>query len=252
MYLDAFAGSPPAPLDTARVFDEAGDGVVDLAAGQQGDATQAGGPLNIQGLLGEYEKLRGREVSRPDYSDLVDASLAREAAAMSDMDKLSKGLAIAQLGAGIAAGDLSGGISKAAEIAGKSKKEGLKFKREEQRIRDVYQLKIAEADSAAEKAEIKREMDVLTGMTAVLKTMSIAENEQIRFITKLIEMRPSLLRDIMKDAEAALGEGSSKAQQYQWAVKRLMPAMMGGGEPGGGGAAAEPAQSRFKKTVVKP
>ena len=246
------ADTPPAPFDTARVFDETEDVAAAVAADQQEDAAQAAGPLDIHGLLAEFQKLRDREVSRPDYSSLVDASLAREAAAMSDMDKLSKGLAIAELGAGIAAGDLSGGISKAAQIAGKSKKEGLKFKREEQRIRDVYQLKIAEADSAAEKAEIKREMDVLTGMTTVLKTMSIAENEQIRFITKLIEMRPSLLRDIMKDAEAALGEGSSKAQQYQWAVKRLMPAMMGGGEPGGGGAAAEPAQSRFKKTVVKP
>jgi hypothetical protein len=213
------------------------------------DKLPAGVPLDIHGLLAEFQKLRGREVSPPDYSDLVAASLAREAEAMTDMDKLSKGLAIAELGAGIAAGDLSGGISKAAQIAGKSKKEGLKFKREEQRIRDVYQLKIAEADSAAEKEEIKREMDILTGMSSVLKTMSVSENEKRRTMQTILK-ETDFVRKLMQSYEEHPDyQGKGRNELYVLAINQIMSGDFS--MPGGGSPAATQA-GRFKKTVVTP
>ena len=218
-----------AAADTAVL---AADDTAVLAAADKEVPGRPKGLSTVNDLLAELSRLRGGTTgfSAPDYSSLIAASETREREAMSGMQRLAEGLAIAQLGAGIAAGDLPGGLSKAAEIAGKTKKEGFLARQQEELIRDTYKLRIAEASSVGEKEAWKRDLEVINSMAAVLKTMSISENEQLRFITKLMDEDRRLFKDIMEEAKATLGEDSSLTAQYRWAIGRLMPSMTGGGE----------------------
>ena len=226
---DAIAAADKAAADTAVL---AADDTAVLAAADKEVPGRPKGLSTVNDLLAELSRLRGGTTgfSAPDYSSLIAASETREREAMSGMQRLAEGLAIAQLGAGIAAGDLPGGLSKAAEIAGKTKKEGFLARQQEELIRDTYKLRIAEASSVEEKEAWARDLKVINSMAAVLKTMSISENEQLRFITKLMDEDRRLFKDIMEEAKATLGEDSSLTAQYRWAIGRLMPSMTGGGE----------------------
>jgi hypothetical protein len=174
-------------------------------------------------------KLRGRisEIPKTDYSDLIAASEARQKESTSKMQRLAEGLAIAQLGAGIAKGDLSSGISKAAEIAGKTKKENLAFRRQEEQVRDAYKLKMAEADSLAKKAELKAEMDILTQMGSVLKTMAISDNERTRLWNTVIGNVTRDSRVFQRDIKAMQKDPAYEGKSEMELIKIMISQMMG-------------------------
>ena len=199
-------------------------------AGTGGGSGQSGGDVStLPGVLEEMSKLRGRisEIPKTDYSDLIAASEARQKESTSKMQRLAEGLAIAQLGAGIAKGDLSSGISKAAEIAGKTKKENLAFRRQEEQVRDAYKLKMAEADSLAKKAELKAEMDILTQMGSVLKTMAISDNERTRLWNTIIGNVTRDSRVFQRDIKAMQKDPAYEGKSEMELIKIMINQMMG-------------------------
>ena len=185
----------------------------------------AGGEVSTpQGGLAEMARLRGEvsNIPKTDYSDLIAASEARQKESTSKMQRLAEGLAIAQLGAGIAKGDLSSGISKAAEIAGKTKKENLAFRRQEEQVRDAYKLKMAEADSLAKKAELKAELDILTQMASVLKTIAISDNERTRLWNTVLRDSSLVRRTMISMQKNPAYEGMSEPELIKMIVNQMM------------------------------
>jgi len=226
-YLAGLGGEKPPSGPGAKVVGAGGG----QSSGVAGDGSgQPGGDVStLPGVLAEMSKMRGRmsEIPKTDYSDLIAASEARQKESTSKMQRLAEGLAIAQLGAGIAKGDLSSGISKAAEIAGKTKKENLAFRRQEEQVRDAYKLKMAEADSLAKKAELKAEMDILTQMGSVLKTMAISDNERTRLWNTVIGNVTRDSRVFQRDIKAMQKDPAYEGKSEMELIKIMISQMMG-------------------------
>ena len=219
-YLAGLGGGKP-PLTPEEEIVGPGS---DQPGGGDGVGLAGGDVSTPQGVLAEMSRLRGEvsNIPKTDYSDLIAASEARQKESTSKMQRLAEGLAIAQLGAGIAKGDLSSGISKAAEIAGKTKKENLAFRRQEEQVRDAYKLKMAEADSLAKKAELKAELDILTQMASVLKTIAISDNERTRLWNTVLRDSSLVRRTMISMQKNPAYEGMSEPELIKMIVNQMM------------------------------
>ena len=219
-YLAGLGGGKP-PLTPEEEIVGPGS---DQPGGGDGVGLAGGDVSTPQGVLAEMSRLRGEvsNIPKTDYSDLIAASEARQKESTSKMQRLAEGLAIAQLGAGIAKGDLSSGISKAAEIAGKTKKETLAVRRQEEQVRDAYKLKMAEADSLAKKAELKAELDILTQMASVLKTIAISDNERTRLWNTVLRDSSLVRRTMISMQKNPAYEGMSEPELIKMIVNQMM------------------------------
>ena len=219
-YLAGLGGGKP-PLTPEEEIVGPGS---DQPGGGDGVGLAGGDVSTPQGVLAEMSRLRGEvsNIPKTDYSDLIAASEARQKESTSKMQRLAEGLAIAQLGAGIAKGDLSSGISKAAEIAGKTKKQNLAFRRQEEQVRDAYKLKMAEADSLAKKAELKAELDILTQMASVLKTIAISDNERTRLWNTVLRDSSLVRRTMISMQKNPAYEGMSEPELIKMIVNQMM------------------------------
>ena len=219
-YLAGLGGGKP-PLTPEEEIVGPGS---DQPGGGDGVGLAGGDVSTPQGVLAEMSRLRGEvsNIPKTDYSDLIAASEARQKESTSKMQRLAEGLAIAQLGAGIAKGDLSSGISKAAEIAGKTKKENLAFRRQEEQVRDAYKLKMAAADSLAKKAELKAELDILTQMASVLKTIAISDNERTRLWNTVLRDSSLVRRTMISMQKNPAYEGMSEPELIKMIVNQMM------------------------------
>jgi hypothetical protein len=189
-------------------------------------------------------KLQARRPVTSDYTSLIAASETREREGMSGMQRLAEGLAIAQLGAGIAAGDLPGGLSKAAEIAGETKKEGFLVRREEELIRDTYKLRIAEASSVEEKEAWARDLKVVTALSEFSRAESVSQNERSRVFREIInKMDQGMISEMFVEFQGK-HPGKTGPEQIRLFMDEISKSA--GSSSGGGGAAS----GRFKQTVV--
>ena len=159
---------------------------------------------DMPGLLGEFQKMRGasRDIGHP-YKGLEEFITRSEGRAERAREEAKRDATTAALGkvfAGIGRGDTAGGIAEGTEVALETRQAGREIAREEDKLTELYQMKILEADTELEKQKHARDLEILIGMSTVMKAMSVEKNEHMRLMTLVLE-KPGMLAKYMLDAE---------------------------------------------------
>jgi len=125
---------------------------------------------DTESLLAQLNALRsaGRKVKQPNYESFKTAAGIRADKIREEARRDAYSQALIQFGAGVAEGDMAKGLRDAGLAVSKERSEGRKLATEEQRIQEAYALKIAEADTEAEKVRFERESDALTLASTIL------------------------------------------------------------------------------------
>ena len=173
---------------------------------------------DTESLLAQINALRsaGQKVKQPDYSSFKDAAELRADKIREESRRDAYSQALIQFGAGVAEGDMARGLRDAGLAVSKERSEGRKLATEEQRIQEAYALKIAEADSEAEKVRIQREADALTLVSTVLGEIGKSDRSVQGIITALLRDPQSamlLLSQAQEDAtRIAKSQGRAATQ----------------------------------------
>ena len=173
---------------------------------------------DTESLLAQINALRsaGQKVKQPDYSSFKDAAELRADKIREESRRDAYSQALIQFGAGVAEGDMARGLRDAGLAVSKERSEGRKLATEEQRIQEAYALKIAEADSEAEKVRIQRESDALTLASTVLGEIGKSDRSVQGIITALLRDPQSamlLLSQAQEDAtRIAKSQGRAATQ----------------------------------------
>ena len=143
---------------------------------------------DTESLLAQINALRsaGREVKQTNYEPFKSAAELRADKIREESRRDAYSQALIQFGAGVAEGDMAKGLRDAGLAVSKERSEGRKLATEEQRIQEAYDLKIAEADSEAEKVRFERESDALTLAATVLGEIGKSDRSVQGIITALL------------------------------------------------------------------
>tara|TARA_R100001082_G_scaffold104114_1_gene75199 strand:+ start:1 stop:1416 length:1416 start_codon:yes stop_codon:yes gene_type:complete len=195
---------------------------------------------DTESLLAQINALRsaGRKVEQPNYESFKDAAEIRADKIREESRRDAYSQALIQFGAGVAEGDMARGLRDAGLAVSKERSEGRKLATEEQRIQEAYALKIAEADSEAEKIGFERESDALTLAATVLGEIGKSDRSVQGIITALLRDPQSamlLLSQAQEDAtRIAKSQGRAATQTdifnaYKKALLGFSQTFTGGG-----------------------